>query len=98
AWRAVARVRRFERPRLLASTLRRRSGPLSDWFFTSDLHGQGRLYEELVAWAAARHPRVGILGGAPPPPGGGADGAPLQRVFLEGALIEFARRLREASP
>src|SRR4029453_3555901 len=63
SWRALARVRGFARPRLLASPLRRRSGPLSDWFFTSDLHGQGRLYEELVALVAARHPRVVIIRG-----------------------------------
>jgi uncharacterized protein len=71
---------------------------VSDWFFTSDLHGQGRLYEELVALTAARRPRVVIIGGDLSPHAAGADGVGLQRLFLEGALIEFARRLREASP
>ena len=70
---------------------------MSDWFFTSDLHGQGRLYEELVALTAARLPRVVIIGGDLGPHAGGADGVGHQRVFLEGALVEFARRLREAS-
>jgi Icc-related predicted phosphoesterase len=71
---------------------------LSDWFFTSDLHGQGRLYEELVALTATRRPRAVLIGGDLGPHAGGADGVGHQRVFLEGALVEFARRLREASP
>lgn len=70
---------------------------MSDWFFTSDLHGQGRLYEELVALAASRRPRVVMIGGDLGPHAAGADGVGHQRVFLEGALVEFARRLREAS-
>src|SRR5690242_337214 len=40
-----------------------RSLPLPDWFFTSDLHGQGALYEQLVALAAARQPRAVLIGG-----------------------------------
>ena len=71
---------------------------VSEWFFTSDLHGQGRLYEELVALAAAHRPAVVLIGGDLGPHGSGADGVAQQRVFLEGALVEFARRLREATP
>jgi Icc-related predicted phosphoesterase len=70
---------------------------VSDWFFTSDLHGQGRLYEELVALAAVRRPRVVIIGGDLAPHATGAEGIAFQRVFLEGFLVEFARRLREGS-
>jgi len=71
---------------------------VSDWFFTSDLHGQGRLYEELVALVAARRPVALLIGGDLGPHGSGAEGVAQQRLFLEGALVEFARRLREASP
>jgi uncharacterized protein len=71
---------------------------VSDWFFTSDLHGQGALYEQLVAIAAARRPRAVLIGGDLAPHGAGAEGIARQRVFLEGFLVEFARRLREASP
>ena len=70
---------------------------MSDWFFTSDLHGQGALYEQLVAIAAARRPRAVLIGGDLAPHGAGAEGVAHQRVFLEGFLVEFARRLREAA-
>jgi len=68
-----------------------------EWFFTSDLHGQGALYEQLIAIVAAHRPRVVVIGGDLAPHSGGADGIARQRVFLEGFLVEFARRLREAS-
>jgi uncharacterized protein len=71
---------------------------LPDWFFTSDLHGQGALYEQLVALAAARQPRAVLIGGDLAPHAVGADGLERQRVFLEGFLVEFARRLLEGSP
>lgn len=71
---------------------------MSDWFFTSDLHGQGRLYEELVALTAVRRPRAVVIGGDLGPHAVGAEGVAFQRVFLEGVLVEFARRLREGSP
>jgi Icc-related predicted phosphoesterase len=71
---------------------------LSNWFFTSDLHGQGALYEELVALAAAHRPRVVLIGGDLCPHATGAEGVAYQRVFLEGSLVEFARRLHEGSP
>jgi Icc-related predicted phosphoesterase len=48
--------------------------------------------------AAARRPRAVILGGDLAPHGTGAAGVSHQRVFLEGFLVEFARRLREAAP
>lgn len=67
------------------------------WFFTSDLHGQGSLYEQLLALAATRRPAAVILGGDLAPHEGGADGIARQRVFYEGFLVEFARRLREAT-
>ena len=71
---------------------------MSEWFFTSDLHGQGALYEQLIAIVAAQQPRAVIIGGDLAPHSGGADGIARQRVFLEGFLVEFARRLAEASP
>ena len=71
---------------------------MPDWFFTSDLHGQGALYEQLIAIVAARRPRVTLIGGDLGPHSGGADGIARQRVFLEGFLVEFARRYHEASP
>ena len=71
---------------------------MSDWLFTSDLHGQTALYEQLVATAAAHHPRAVVIGGDLCPHAGGADGLQRQRLFLEGFLVEFARRIREASP
>ena len=71
---------------------------MSDWFFTSDLHGQGELYEQVLALATAQRPRAVLIGGDLAPPGTGAPGVSHQRVFLEGFLVEFARRLREAAP
>jgi uncharacterized protein len=70
---------------------------LPEWFFTSDLHGQGALYEQLVALVAARRPQAVLIGGDLCPHAVGAEGIAYQRVFLQGVLVEFARRLREAS-
>ncbi|TMQ67670.1 MAG: hypothetical protein E6K78_04040 [Candidatus Eisenbacteria bacterium] len=71
---------------------------MPDWFFTSDLHGQGALYEELMAVSAARRPGAVLIGGDLCPHATGTDGIAHQRLFLEGFLVEFARRLREGSP
>lgn len=71
---------------------------MSEWLFTSDLHGSGELYEQVVALAAARRPAAVLLGGDLAPHATGAPGVERQRVFLEGFLVEFARRLREAVP
>lgn len=71
---------------------------MSEWLFTSDLHGQTALYEQLLALAAAHPPRAIVLGGDLCPHAGGADGIERQRIFLEGFFVEFARRLREAAP
>jgi len=68
------------------------------WFFTSDLHGQGALYEQLLAIGAAHRPAAILIGGDLGPHAAGADGVRRQRVFLQGLLVEFARRLQEASP
>jgi len=68
------------------------------WFYTSDLHGQGALYEQLIATVAARRPRAVLIGGDLAPHAGSAEGVAHQRVFLEGFLVEFARRFQEASP
>src|SRR5437867_6942151 len=68
------------------------------WFFTSDLHGQSSLYEQLLAIAAAHRPEAVIIGGELGPHQPGEEGVRLQRVFLLGFLVEFARRLREAQP
>jgi Icc-related predicted phosphoesterase len=70
---------------------------MSEWFFTSDLHGQTSLYEQLLAIAAAHRPAAVLIGGDIAPHQAGADGVRMQRVFLEGFLVEFARRLREAN-
>jgi len=70
---------------------------MSDWFFTSDLHGQTSLYEQLLAIAAAHRPDAVIIGGDLGPHQLGEQGLGLQRVFLQGFLVEFARRLREAN-
>jgi Icc-related predicted phosphoesterase len=70
---------------------------VSEWFFTSDLHGQQALYDQLLAIAVAGRPRAVIIGGDLSPHGTGADGLRRQRLFLQGFLVEFARRLRENS-
>jgi Icc-related predicted phosphoesterase len=71
---------------------------VSQWFFTSDLHGQGALYEQLVALCAAHRPRAVLIGGDLAPHAAGEEGLRRQRVFLQGFLVEFARRVREATP
>jgi Icc-related predicted phosphoesterase len=71
---------------------------VAEWFFTSDLHGQSDFYEQALACARAGSPRAVILGGDLGPHAHGERGLRHQRVFLEGLLLEFARRLREAVP
>jgi uncharacterized protein len=71
---------------------------VSDWFFTSDLHGQGALYEQVVALVAAHRPATLLLGGDLAPHESGVAGVRRQRLFLEGFFVEFARRVHEAAP
>jgi Icc-related predicted phosphoesterase len=71
---------------------------LSEWFFTSDLHGQTSLYDQLLAIAVSQKPRAVIIGGDLTPHSPGVEGLRRQRVFLQGFLVEFARRLRENAP
>ena len=71
---------------------------MSEWFFTSDLHGQSGLYDQLLALTAARRPGLVMIGGDLSPHADGAEGVRRQRVFLQGFLVEFARRLRESAP
>jgi Icc-related predicted phosphoesterase len=71
---------------------------VSQWFFTSDLHGQGELYEQVMELAAERRPAAVLIGGDLAPHATGAPGIQHQRVFLEGFLVEFARRLGETVP
>ena len=71
---------------------------MSEWFFTSDLHGQTSLYEQLLALSAAHRPGAVLIGGDLAPHHVGEAGVQMQRVFLLGFVVEFARRLREASP
>jgi len=71
---------------------------VADWLFTSDLHGQSDYYEQVFALAAAERPPVVIIGGDLGPHPSGAEGVGRHRLFLEGFLVEFARRLRERSP
>src|SRR5436190_513582 len=70
---------------------------MPDWFFTSDLHGQTSLYEQLLATVAAHRPGAVIIGGDLCPHQTGDDGLRMQRVFLQGFMVEFARRLHEAN-
>lgn len=71
---------------------------MAEWLFTSDLHGQSDYYDQVFALADAGRPRVLILGGDLGPHPMGAEGVRRHRLFLEGFLVEFARRLRERSP
>lgn len=71
---------------------------MSEWFFTSDLHGQSALYEQVLALTASQRPGAVVIGGDLCPHASGDDGIRRQRVFLQGFLVEFARRMREASP
>lgn len=71
---------------------------MPDWFYTSDLHGQGVLYEQIVALAQAHRPGGLVLGGDLAPHESGAGGVERQRLFLQGFFVEFARRIREAAP
>jgi len=71
---------------------------VADWFFTSDLHGQLDFYEQVVEVAAEGRPRAVILGGDLCPHAAGDAGLVRQQLFLEGTLVEFARRLHEAAP
>jgi Icc-related predicted phosphoesterase len=71
---------------------------VKEWLHTSDLHGQRALYEELVGIVASWRPPVVVIGGDLCPHAMGAPGIAEQRVFLQGFLVETARRLREASP
>lgn len=71
---------------------------MADWFFTSDLHGQTDFYEQVLAQAAAGRPRAVVIGGDLCPHAAGDAGPRRQRLFLEGILVEFARRLREVVP
>jgi len=71
---------------------------LSAWFFTSDLHVQFALYEQLAALAIRHRPPVIVIGGDLCPHAGDAAGPARQRVFMQGFLVEFARRIRDASP
>lgn len=70
---------------------------MPEWFFTSDLHGQTALYEQLLAIVAAHRPQAVVIGGDLAPHQVGEEGVRMQRVFLLGFLVEFARRLRDAS-
>lgn len=71
---------------------------MADWLFTSDLHGQADFYEQALALAATGRPPALIVGGDLGPHAAGDAGPRRQRLFLEGLLVEFARRLREVSP
>lgn len=71
---------------------------MAKWLFTSDLHGQMGLYEQVLAEAAAEHATAVLIGGDLGPPSEGTPGVRHQRLFLEGFLVEFARRLHEGVP
>ena len=71
---------------------------MADWFFTSDLHGQADFYEQALEQASAGRPRALVIGGDLAPHAVGEAGLARQRLFFEGTLVEFARRLRERAP
>ncbi len=71
---------------------------MAKWLFTSDLHGQMGLYEQVLLDAAAERATAVLIGGDLGPPSDGTPGVRHQRVFLEGFLVEFARRLHESVP
>lgn len=71
---------------------------MSNWFFTSDLHGQSDFYEQALEQAVTGNARAVVLGGDLCPHAVGDAGLERQRLFLEGTLLEFARRLRERNP
>jgi Icc-related predicted phosphoesterase len=71
---------------------------LAEWFFTSDLHGQVDFYEQALSAAVEGRARVVAIGGDLCPHAAGDAGPRHQQLFLEGVLVEFARRLREAAP
>ena len=71
---------------------------MASWLYTSDLHGQGDYYEQVLELAAAEPARAVLIGGDLCPHATGGEGVRRQRLFLEGLLVEFARRLREAAP
>jgi Icc-related predicted phosphoesterase len=71
---------------------------VSLWLYTSDLHGQSHLYEQVMALAASRRPAVVAIGGDLAPHAMGVEGLRQQRIFFRGFFVEFARRLREAVP
>lgn len=71
---------------------------MPDWFFTSDLHGQFSLYEQLAALAIRHRPPAIVIGGDLCPHAGDAAGPARQRVFMQGFMVEFARRIHDATP
>ena len=71
---------------------------MAEWFFTSDLHGQVDFYEQALRAAVEGGARAVVIGGDLCPHAAGQAGPRHQRLFLEGILVEFARRLREAAP
>lgn len=71
---------------------------MAKWLFTSDLHGLTGLYEEILAEAATERATAVLIGGDLGPAAEGAPGLRRQRLFLEGFLVEFARRLRDSVP
>ncbi len=71
---------------------------MAEWFFTSDLHGQVDFYEQALSAAVVGNARVLAIGGDLCPHAAGDAGPRHQQLFLEGVLVEFARRLREAAP
>ena len=71
---------------------------MAQWLFTSDLHGQMGLYEQILTEAETGHATAVLIGGDLCPHAEGAPGVRHQRLFLEGFLVEFARRLHDAAP
>ncbi|HVP38125.1 MAG TPA: metallophosphoesterase [Candidatus Saccharimonadales bacterium] len=59
--------------------------------FTSDLHGEPALYEQLFGLIAARRPGAVLLGGDICPTHFGPEGPPIQRRFLEQLFARFER-------
>ncbi|MBI5836461.1 MAG: metallophosphoesterase [Candidatus Eisenbacteria bacterium] len=59
--------------------------------YTSDLHGEPGLYEQLFAHVRRARPHAVLLGGDITPTHFGPEGPSIQRKFLEGLLEQFDR-------
>lgn len=71
-------------------------------FFTSDLHGEISLYEQLLRFTQLHSPEILLIGGdllpSFPPTRRYEDMIPYQKVFIKDFLIPFFKRIKEVRP